>query len=435
MIPFLIVLGLIIISAFFSGSETGLTSVSRAKIHSLKMDGNRKAITVSKLREDKERLIGAILLGNNVVNIAASAIATALAVEYFGPTGVAYATGIMTVLVLIFAEVLPKTYAVRHAERVSLTVAPLLVLIVKVLSPVTLVVQSIVNRFLSLVSVAPQEEISGVDVLRGTVQMYHEEGNVLTEDRDMLSGIFDLGETEIEAIMVHRSDMVMVNADDPIEEIIAFVANSSLSRIPVWQESPDHVIGVIHSKDLFKAAENHKGKPEDLDLKQHLREAWFVPETTRLKNQLNAFKENRKHIALAVDEFGSISGLITLEDIIEEILGEIDDEHDTPTLRRVRKCRDGSYDVNGDISIRDLNRELELGLSDDDATTLAGFVMAKIQRIPDEDEILEIDELMFKILKKERNQLERIKVRKTSEQKPATEEPEKTSDEPSENKP
>ncbi|MGJ8640875.1 MAG: HlyC/CorC family transporter [Opitutaceae bacterium] len=419
MIPFLIVMGLIFISAFFSGSETGLTSVSRAKIHSLKMAGNRKAVIVSKLREDKERLIGAILLGNNVVNIAASAIGTALALQYFGPSGVVYATGIMTVLVLIFAEVLPKTYAVRHSEQVALAVAPLFVLIVKVLSPITMVVQMVVNRFISLFSFSPQEEMSGVDVLRGAVQMYHEEGNVLTDDRDMLSGIFDLGDTEVEAIMVHRSDMVMIDSQAPIESIVAFVANSSLSRIPVWTDSQDNITGVIHTKDLFKAAENHKGHLQDLDLKPHIREPWFVPETTRLKNQLKAFKEHRKHIALVVDEFGSVSGLITLEDIIEEILGEIDDEHDAPSRSRIRKSRDGSYDVDGDISIRDLNRELELGLSEEDATTLAGYIMAKIQKIPDADEILEIDDIMFKILKKKRNQLETIKIRKTDEPRPA----------------
>ncbi|MGJ8648898.1 MAG: HlyC/CorC family transporter [Opitutaceae bacterium] len=423
MIPLLIVLGLIFISAFFSGSETGLTSVSSAKIHSLKMTGNRKAIIVSKLREDKERLIGAILLGNNVVNIAASAIGTALALEYFGPSGVVYATGIMTVLVLIFAEVLPKTYAVRHSEQVALAVAPLFVIIVKLLSPITMVVQLVVNRFISLFSFMPQEKMSGVDVLRGAVNMYHEEGDVLTDDKDMLSGIFNLGDTAVEEIMVHRSDIVMIDVNDSIENIVSFVANSSLSRIPVWEGSRDHVIGVIHTKDLFKAAEKYKGNLQELDFKEHIREPWFVPETTRLKNQLKAFKEHRRHIALVVDEFGSVSGLITLEDIIEEILGEIDDEHDVPTRRRVKKCRDGSYDVDGDISIRDLNRELALGLSDDDATTLAGYVMAKIQRIPDVEEILEVGDLMFKILKKERNQLERIKIRKTDEVLPKSHEP------------
>lgn len=423
MIPFLIVLGLIFISAFFSGSETGLTSVSSAKIHSLKMAGNRKAIIVSKLREDKERLIGAILLGNNVVNIAASAIGTALALEYFGSSGVIYATGIMTVMVLIFAEVLPKTYAVRHSEQVALAVAPLFVIIVKLLSPITMVVQLVVNRFISLFSFMPQEKMSGVDVLRGAVNMYHEEGDVLTDDKEMLSGIFDLGDTAVEQIMVHRSDIVMIDANDSIEDIVSFVANSSLSRIPVWEGARDHVIGVIHTKDLFKAAEKYKGNLQELDFKEHIREPWFVPETTRLKNQLKAFKEHRRHIALVVDEFGSVSGLITLEDIIEEILGEIDDEHDVPARRRVKKCRDGSYDVDGDISIRDLNRELALGLSDDDATTLAGYVMAKIQRIPEAEEILEVEDLMFKILKKERNQLERIKIRKTDDVLPKCDEP------------
>lgn len=416
MIELLIVFALILTSAFFSGSETGLTSVARAKIHNLKMAGNRKAIIVSRLREDKERMIGAILLGNNAVNIAASAIATSLAITYFGESGVVYATVIMTVLVLVFAEVMPKTYAVRHAEQVSLLVAPFLQLIVKILSPVTAVVQLLVNRIISVISMEPQEQMTGVEVLRGEVELSHEEGEVQKDDKDMLSGIFNLGDTEVEQIMVHRSDMVTINADEPVEKIISFVANSSRSRIPVWKDSPDNIIGVVHAKDLFKAAQNHQGDLSSIAIQPLIREAWFVPETTMLKNQLKAFQEHQKHIALVVDEFGSVSGVITLEDIIEEVVGEIEDEHDeTPGHIRMRTFQDGSYSVDGDISIRDLNREFNWGLSGDNATTLAGYVMAIAQRIPDEKEIFEIDDFMFKILKKEGNQITRIKVRKTSE--------------------
>ncbi len=413
-IPLLSIFGLILISAFFSGSETGLTSVTQAKIHKLKMEGNRRAITVSKLREDKERLIGAILLGNNVVNIAASAMATALAIQYLGDGGVIYATAFMTIIVLVFAEVLPKTYAVRHAEQVALAVAPLFVLITKLLSPFTLAVQAVVNAFISMFSLTPQGEMSGTEVLRGAVEMYHEDGSVPTEDKDMLSGIFDLGETEVETIMIHRSDMVSISAEEPIENIINFVANSNHSRIPLWKGASDNIIGIIHAKDLFKTSlkKGHDNELEKLDITTLMRQPWFVPETTTLKNQLKTFQEQKKHIAIVVDEFGSMTGMITLEDILEEVVGEIDDEHDDPAEKRIHHNNDGSYDMDGDITIRDLNRELGWKLAEDDATTLAGYVMANGQKIPEIDEILEVDDFMFKVLKKDNNRITRIKIRK-----------------------
>ncbi|WP_417317796.1 HlyC/CorC family transporter [Emcibacter sp.] len=414
-LPFLSVLGLIIVSAFFSGSETGLTGVTRAKIHKLKMEGNRRAILVSKLRENKERLIGAILLGNNVVNIAASAIATALAIRYVGEEGVIYATGIMTVLVLVFAEVLPKTYAVRHAEQVALAVAPLFVIITKILSPFTIAVQVIVDKVLALFSMAPPEEMSGVEVLRGAVDLYHEEGNVLTDDKDMLSGVFDLGETEVREIMIHRSDMVAVNIDEPAERIIDFMANCSHSRLPVWHHSPTNIIGLLHSKDVFKAVQNRKDGDETIDIKSLVRDPWFVPETITLKNQLKAFQEKQKHIAMIVDEFGSVSGLISLEDIIEEVVGEIEDEHDLPVEKKIQRFKNGSYNVDGDISIRDLNRELGWNLSDEDANTVAGYIMAAAQRIPEVDDVFEIGEFMFKVLAKDKTQITRVKIRKLTE--------------------
>lgn len=412
LIPLLSVFGLILLSAFFSGSETGLTSVTSAKIHKLKMEGNRRAITVSKLREDKERLIGSILLGNNVVNIASSAIATALAIRMFGEEGVVYATAVMTVLVLVFAEVLPKTYAVRHAEQVALAVAPIFVLITKLLSPFTMGVQFVVNAFISMLSIKPQEEMTSSEVLRGAVEMYHEEGSVLKEDKDMLSGVFDLGETAVESIMIHRSDMTTINADDPVEDIIRFVSNSNLSRIPLWRDSIDNIIGIIHTKDLFKLTQNCSGELSTLDITSIMHTPWFVPETTTLKNQLKVFQEQKKHLAIVVDEFGGVTGLITLEDIIEEVVGEIDDEHDKPAQKRINRRKDGSYDLDGDLSLRDLNKEVGWNLEEEDVTTLAGYVMAHAQRIPEIDDILEVDDFMFQVLSKSGNRITRIKIRR-----------------------
>lgn len=412
LISLLSVLGLILISGFFSGSETGLTSVARPKIHKLKMQGNKRAIIVSKLREDKERLIGAILLGNNVVNIAASSIATSLAITYLGESGVIYATAIMTILVLVFAEVLPKTYAVRHAEQVALAVAPVFVFITKLLSPFTMAVQVVVNRVISLISSEPKDEMTGVDVLRGAVDLYHEEGEVLTEDKNMLSGVFDLGETQIEQVMIHRREMETINLNQSIDDIIHCIANSTHSRFPVWQDSIDNIIGIIHAKDLFKTMQNHPAEVESIDINSVIRKPVFVPEKKTLKNQLKDFQENKLHLAMVVDEFGAITGMVTLEDIIEEVVGEIDDEHDAPKTQNIRRFKNGSYNVSGDISIRELNRELGWNLSQEDSMTLAGYIMAETQRIPEQDELLEMGEYTFKILKKEGTQITLIKIQK-----------------------
>ena len=414
LIPIAAVLGLILMSAFFSGSETGLTSISRSKIYKLKMDGNRRAVSVSKLHENKERLISAILLGNNVVNIAASSIATALAIQLTGEAGVLYATIVMTLLVLVFAEVLPKTYAVRHSQQVALAVAPFLEIVTKFLGPFTTAIQAFVNRVIALISSPPKDEMSGVDALRGAVEMYHQDGDVLTEDKDMLSGVFDLGDTEVEQVMIHRSDMSSLSIDQPLEEICKFVANSMHSRVPIWENAPDKIIGILHTKDLFKELQNRDEGSSPIDIRNIMREPWFVPETITLKNQLKAFQEQKKHIALVVDEFGSVTGMITLEDIIEEVVGEIDDEHDEPTQKRISRCKDGSYDVDGDLSIRDFNRELDWDLSDEDATTVAGYLMAEAQRIPELEEIFEVGELMFKVLERESNQITKIKIRKAN---------------------
>jgi len=415
LVPLLSVFGLILCSAFFSGSETAITSVSRSRIHKRKMEGNKGAITLSKLREDKERLIGAILLGNNVVNIGASAIATALAIRYVGESGVIYATAVMTVLVLVFAEVLPKTYSVRHAESVAIFVAPIFVLITKVLSPFTNAVQIIVNFVLRMFATAPLESMSGVEALRGAVDMYHEDGDMQKDDRDMLSGILDLEATCVEDIMIHRSDMASLSIDESTTKIVKYIANNLHSRTPIWKDSADNVVGILHTKDLFKAVANHKGDLDKLSIKPLLGKPSYVPETTTLKNQLNEFRANQRHFALVVDEFGSITGLVTLEDIIEEIVGEIEDEHDTPNLTRVRRSKDGAYNVDGDISVRDLNRELDWNLPEGESTTIAGLVLTAAQCVPNVGDIFEVENFMFKVIKKEGAQLTRLQLRRTGD--------------------
>jgi Mg2+/Co2+ transporter CorB len=418
MMPLFALFGLILLSAFFSGSETGLTSVSRAKIHKLKMEGNKRAIVLSNLRKNKERLIGAILLGNNVVNIAASAIATSVAIRYMGESGVFYTTAVMTVLVLVFAEVMPKTYAIRNADSVALTVAPVFVVITKVLSPITETVQRVVDRTINLFSSDEKNSMSGLEMLRGTLDMYHEEGEVEKEHKNMVTGLLDLDNTKIETVMIHRRNMVSVSIDQPVEKIIDFIADCSHSRIPLWNKSQETIIGIVYTREIFRATRKHQGDLSTLDLKPLIHEPWFVPESTMLINQLNAFRARNRHFAVVVDEFGSVSGIVTLEDILEEIVGEIEDEHDKPNSGRIRASKNGAFNVDGDLTIRDLNKALDWDLPMDEATSVAGLILAEAQCIPEVGDIFESGEFMFKVLKKSGIQITRVQIRKINEPPP-----------------
>lgn len=414
-VPLISVFILIAISAFFSGSETGLIGVAREKIHALKMDGNRRAETLSRLREDPERLIGAILLGNNVVNIAASSIATALAIRLVGEAGVVYATLAMTVLVLVFSEVLPKTYAVRNAEQVALAVAPIFVLITRIFAPLTLAVQAIVNLVINAVTREPAPSVTGTNALRGAIDMYHEEGEVHSDDHFMLSGIIDLEVTDLRDIMIHRSDMVSANIDQPTQELARIITESSHTRLPIWEGDSNRFIGVLHTKDFFRAMHQHEGDPENLYVRAILRELMYAPESTKLKNQLAAFKRNRKHFALVVDEFGSVSGLVTLEDVLEEVVGEIEDEHDVSDTKRIEQLDDGSYAMDGDVSLREIEKTLGWNFPESEASTLAGVVMEAAQSIPQRDQVIELDHFMIKVIGRTENKIDRMQIRVKSE--------------------
>ncbi len=401
---------LLLLSAFFSGSETGFTAVNKARMHKLESEGNRRARMVKRLYEDKDRLIGTILLGNNAVNILSSALATTLALNLFGNEGVAYATIAMTLLVLIFAEVLPKTYAFRNSDKVAMAVAPIFILLMKLLYPLTALVQFIVNIFLKLFRMEKVEGIGlhGTDILRGAIEMHHQEGAVVKGERDMLGSILDLAELDVGEVMIHRKEMQIINADEPVEKIIEQAFGSPYSRIPVWQENPDNIIGILYNKDLVRSLMEN---PEvgQLDIRQVIKEPWFVPETTSLQDQLQAFRSKHNHFALVVDEYGGLLGMITLEDILEEIVGQIHDEYDV-ARRKIRQLPDGAYIVFGGMSIRDLNRELDWDLPDDEAATVAGLIIEEAEMIPNAGQNFHFHNYRFEILKKKQNQITRVKI-------------------------
>lgn len=402
---------LILFSGFFSGSETALTACSRARMHSLARDGNRRAALVNTIREHKERMIGAILLGNNLVNILASALATALFIRYVGPEGVVYATIVMTLTVLIFAEVLPKTYALHAADKLAMVIAPAMRWIIFVFSPVTEMVSWVVRNVLKVfgVDISVVNVGDHLEILRGVIDLHQGPEKGATDQRAMLRSILDLAEVEVCEIMVHRKNVTMIDADSPIERIVAQVLDCPYTRLPVFRGEPDNIIGVIHAKWLLREMKD-RGNIEDIRIENVAAEPWFIPESTSLNDQLQAFRRRREHFAIVVDEYGAFMGIVTLEDILEEIVGEIDDEHDI-AVAGVRKMPGGSFLIDGTVTIRDLNREFEWSLPDDeDYSTVAGLVLYKSQHIPEVGQSYTFEGFRFDIVRRQRNQITLLRV-------------------------
>lgn len=403
---------LIGISAFFSAAETGITAVSRAKIHRLKSSGDRKAKLVSKLRSDKDGLIGTILLGNNTVNILASALATSVAIKAFGDQGVAYATVAMTLLVLVFGEVIPKTYAFHNAEKVALNVAPVLKLLVMLFKPFTKAVQVMVDMLMFLFGMSKHSgtHTPSVDELMGAIDMHHQEGNVIKNEKDMLQSILALSAMEVQEVMVHRKNIFSLDASLPPTEIITLVLDSTHTRVPLWEGKPDNIVGMLHTKALLKALQSYDGDLDKLNILDVATKPWFVPETNTLSNQLYQFKSKRNHIALVVDEYGALVGLVTLEDVLEEIVGHIDDELDHVSYV-AKKLKSGGYRIKGEMTIRDVNRQLDWKLPDEHATTMAGLVMHESETIPAEGQEFVFYGHRFKVEKVDKNQIVSLVVR------------------------
>ncbi len=429
MTPFLIVLGaifvLLLLSAFFSGSETALTAASRPRMHQAEQNGDQKAAIVNRLLSNTDRLIGSILLGNNLVNIFASALATSALITLFGEAGVVYATLGMTLLVLIFAEILPKTFAYRNANKVALWIAPVINVLVIVFSPVTHTIQIVVQVTLRMFGADPNfKEGLGPssEELRGAIELHRGEGSEVSHERAMLRSILDLAEVEVGEIMTHRKNVTMIDADEPPEAVVAQVLGAPFTRIPLWRGESDNILGVIHAKALLRSVSALEGKLQDLDVVELAANPWFVPESTTLLDQLQAFRRRREHFALVVDEYGSLMGIVTLEDILEEIVGDITDEHDVDVPGVIRQP-DGNYVVQGTVTIRDLNRRFEWGLPDEEAATAAGLVLHEARRIPEVGQAFIFHGLRFEILRRLRNQITAIRItppREAKEDSPKT---------------
>ncbi len=402
------ILILILASGFFSSSETGLTAASDAKMRQLANNGNRNAVLVEKLKNDKDTLISAILIGNNAVNVLASALATSAAITLFSDSGVYIATLVMTVLITVFAEVLPKTYAIKNANQFALLVASPIRFIVVILTPL-----SITMSWISFVFLGKNTEVleDREEELRGMIELHSD--NADSEQREkkaMLSSVLDLSELTVDEIMTHRGSVSMVNVSDKPEDIVSFVLNSPHTRLPIFSGKPENIIGVLHVKDLLRGLQNSNSETlEEFDVAKIASPTYFIPETTQLASQLQAFRTRREHFAIVVDEYGDFRGIVTLEDIIEEIVGDIDDEHDEE-LAGCTAQADGSYVVDGNVTIRDLNRILDLTLPDDDASTVAGLLLYETRTIPLPGQEFKIHGMRFRIVHRENNQITSLRI-------------------------
>lgn len=414
---------LLFLSGFFSGSETALTASSRGKLRAQADKGSKGAETALQITEDSEKLIGSVLLGNNLVNILAASLATALFTRLFGDSGVALATLVMTLMVLIFAEVLPKTYAITNPETAASKVAWLIKLAIIVFAPIVAAVRILVRGILAAFGIKTDPDsavLSYHEEIAGALALGHSEGTVQKEDRDRLLGALDLGHRTVEEIMLHRSQIETINIDASIEDIIAQCVNSSHTRLPAWKDEPENIVGVFHSRDLMR--EVHRmitenggdyGAVSGLDLMSVAREPYFVPDTTPLDEQMRQFLRQRRHFGMVIDEYGALQGLITLEDILEEIVGEIEDEHDEDMPDPITRLDDGSVEIDGTMTIRDINRAMDWNLPDDEANTVAGLVIHEAQMIPEAGQIFHFHGFRFVVMERTENRLTRMRIRET----------------------
>jgi magnesium and cobalt exporter, CNNM family len=408
-----IIFGLLALSALFSAAETALTGASRARMHQLERDGDAPARRVNRLLADQETMIGSVLLGNNLINILASALATQVLTRSIpGALGVAIATAVMTALVLVFAEVLPKTLAILRSDDVARFLSAPALVTVRVFGPIIYAIQWVIRKTLGLFGVKMSMEmdvLAAHEEIRGAVEYHHAEGLVESRDRWMLGGVLDLAQLDVSEVMVHRKSIDLIDADLPPRELVTAALESQHTRLPLYRDEPENIVGVLHVKDLLQAIASAGGAMERIDVAAIMREPWFVPETTSLKDQLAAFLKRKVHFALVVDEYGALEGLVTLEDILEEIVGEIEDEYDIE-VSDVKREPDGSVSVDGAVTIRELNRAMNWDLPDDEAVTVAGLLINEAQTIPQVGQTFTFHGHRFRVLARKGNQITRLQI-------------------------
>jgi Mg2+/Co2+ transporter CorB len=409
----LAILFLLSLSGLLAAAETAMTGASRARLHQLEREGDKAAKRVNLLIDDQERMIGAVLLGNSMINILSSALATDIIERHLpAPWGVVAATVIMTVLVLVYAEVLPKTLAIGRPDDMARALSYPTLIVVRLFGPVIAAIQWLIRAAFTVIGVRLTNEAdahAAQEEIRGAIEYHHDEGLVESRDRRMLGGVLDLADMHVSDVMVHRKNMIMLDLDKPAREVVAEALEAPYTRLPLYRDDPENIVGILHAKDLARAMAATGGDLDSLDFMAIARETWFIPDTTNLNDQLQAFLKGKSHVALIVDEYGALQGMITLEDILEEIVGEIEDEHDS-AVEGVRRQPDGSVHVDGTVTIRDLNRALDWDLPDDEWVTVAGLVIHEAQTIPEPGQTFIFHGHRFQVLRRQRNQITGLRI-------------------------
>ena len=406
----IIIFFLLIISGLLSGSETSITSVSKSKIHKLSNRGDVRAKKVLKLIEKKNDLVSSILIGNNIINILASVLATALLIKYYGDKGILYSTVVMSALIVIFSEVFPKNYALLRPDRFVLTMSGPLTIFSKLLLPFILFLRFINFIIFKLMRVDTANKVTSKTAredIRNIINMHEDEGRLLKDESDMLNAILDLKEITVEKIMTHRKNIYSINIEET-DTFFTKIAKSSFSRIPVWKDNPNNILGLVHAKNVLSNLDEN-GALDINKIKQNLIKPWFIPETTKAKDQLNEFIKRKEKLAFIVDEYGELMGLISMEDIIEEIVGNIFDEKDFSTIG-IRRLENNIFRIRGDVNIRDINRELDIAIPEGSSSTIAGYIIDQTESFPDVGQIFAYDGIVYEIINKNKNQITQIKL-------------------------
>lgn len=397
-------------SAILAATETAITATSPGKIQKLKSKGDKRASSVLKVLKTKEEVIGTLLIGNSLINTVCTTIATSLFISLLGDAGTIVASAVMAFLIIVFCEVVPKAIAVAKAEQLALMTSPTIIILLTLLKPINKILELMVKILCKILRINLTQQFSATEEVRGVIEHYHQEGNVYKADRDMLGGILDIRNMTISEVMTHRSNLFSINVDLPNVEIVKLAFSTPHTRIPMWQDHEDNIVGILHIKNLpknFYTKDNNN--IENTDIKSLLSTPWFIPDNVLVIHQLQAFRERHNHLACVVDEYGGLKGIVTLEDILEVIVGPIIDEHDNK-ISLIFKNSDAEFVIDGIANVRDINRELNWNLPDEDATTIAGLIIHKLQRIPEQGDILDIFDLRITITEKIVNKINKLKV-------------------------
>ena len=395
-------------SGFFSASETSLMSLSKIRIRYMEDEGVKGAKLVGSLIEKSSDLLSSILVGNNIVNIAATSVSTSLFINIFGDGGVAIATAVMTVLVLVFGEITPKTIAANSPEKVAVVVSKPISIIMKITKPIVLVFNLLTGIIFKIMGI----DNDGVkpfiteEELKAMVNVSHEEGVLEMEEREIINNVFQFGDMQAKEAMIQRLDMVAIDIEDSYDEIIELFKSEKLSRLPVYQESIDDIVGILNIKDIIFLSDE---EIENFDIKDYVREAFFTYEFKKITQLLEEMKKEKTQMAIVVDEYGGTAGLLTIEDLVEVIVGDIDDEYDEEE-EEIVKINDNEYLVEGSTKISDVNEQLGINLESEEFDSIGGFIIGYLKRIPEENEIIEVEDVKFKVESIDKNRINKIRI-------------------------